>query len=92
MAENDIELSVGIKLDDAQFSKEYNNLLRNVSADTKKQIKAAVDETTGTASADWGQLPFAGMHSREKALVLPQMLSCLLLLKTYRLRVMSQVL
>lgn len=66
MAENDIELSVGIKLDDAQFSKEYNNLLRNVSADTKKQIKAAVDETTGTAAADWGQLPFAGMHSKEK--------------------------
>ena len=66
MAENDIELSVGIKLDEAQFSKEYNNLLRNVSADTKKQIKAAVDETTGTASADWGQLPFSGMHSKEK--------------------------
>ena len=67
MAENDIELSVGIKLDDAQFSKEYNNLLRNVSADTSRLIKTAVkDETTGPATNDWGQLPFAGMHHKTK--------------------------
>lgn len=64
MAENDIELSVGIKLDDAQFSKEYNNLLRNVSVDTKKQIRSAIDDTSGAATSDWGELPFAGMHHK----------------------------
>ena len=66
MAENDIELSVGIKLDDAQFSKEYNNLLRNVSVDTKKQIRSAIDDTSGAATSDWGELPFSGMHHKIK--------------------------
>lgn len=67
MADNDIELSVGIKIDDAQFSKEYNNLLRNVSASTRKQIRTTVkDETSGPATSDWGELPFSGMHHKIK--------------------------
>lgn len=66
MAENDIELSVGIKLDDAQFTQEYNDLLRKTAAETRKQVAAAMDETKGAASKDWGQLPFSGMHDPNK--------------------------
>ena len=66
MAENDIELSVGIKLDESQFTQEYDNLLRKTAADTRKQVAAAMDETKGTASKDWGQLPFSGMHDPNK--------------------------
>lgn len=66
MAENDIELSVGIKFNDDQFTQEYNDLLRKTAAETKKQVSAAMDETKGAASKDWGQLPFSGMHDPYK--------------------------
>ena len=66
MAENDIELSVGIKLDEAQFTQEYNDLLRKTATETKKHVSAAMDETKGAAAKDWGQLPFAGMHDPNK--------------------------
>ena len=62
MAENDIELSVGIKLDDAQFTNEYQSKLSELSKATQTQIQGAMDEMSGPASKQWGTLPFAGMH------------------------------
>lgn len=62
MAENDIELSVGIKLDDAQFTNEYQSKLSKLSKATQTQIQGAMDEMSGPASKQWGTLPFAGMH------------------------------
>lgn len=66
MAENDIELSVGIKLDEAQFTQEYNDLLKKTAAETKKQVSAAMDDMKGAAAKEWGQLPFSGMHDPNK--------------------------
>lgn len=62
MAENDIELSVGIKLDDAQFTNEYQSKLSKLSKATQTQIQGAMDEISGPAAKQWGTLPFAGMH------------------------------
>jgi hypothetical protein len=62
VAENDIELSVGIKLDDAQFTNEYQSKLSKLSKATQTQIQGAMDEMSGPASKQWGTLPFAGMH------------------------------
>ena len=62
MAENDIELSVGIKLDEAQFTNEYNSLLNKTAAATKTQIDSAFDSMNGPATKNWGELPFFGMH------------------------------
>ena len=62
MADNDIELSVGIKLDDAQFTNEYQSKLSELSKATQTQIQGAMDELSGPASKQWGTLPFAGMH------------------------------
>lgn len=62
MAENDIELSVGIKIDDAQFTNEYQSKLSKLSKATQTQIQGAMDEISGPAAKQWGTLPFAGMH------------------------------
>lgn len=62
MAENDIELSVGIKFDDAQFTNEYQSKLNKLSKATQTQIQGAMDEMSGPAAKQWGTLPFAGMH------------------------------
>ena len=62
MADNDIELSVGIKLDDAQFTNEYQSKLSELSKATQTQIQGAMDGISGPASKQWGTLPFAGMH------------------------------
>ena len=62
MAENDIELSVGIKLDEAQFVNEYQSKLSKLSKATQTQIQGAMDEMSGPAAKQWGTLPFAGMH------------------------------
>ena len=64
MAENDIELSVGIKLDEAQFTKEYNSKLKEISKATRTQIAGAMDDISGPAAKQWGPLPFAGMHDQ----------------------------
>lgn len=62
MAENDIELSVGIKFDEAQFVNEYQSKLNKLSKATQTQIQGAMDEMSGPAAKQWGTLPFAGMH------------------------------
>ena len=64
MAENDIELSVGIKLDEAQFTQEYNSKLSEISKATQTQITGAMDDIIGPAAKQWGPLPFAGMHDQ----------------------------
>lgn len=62
MAENDIELNVGIKLDEAQFTQEYKSKLKEISKVTRTQVQGAMDDISGTAAKQWGPLPFAGMH------------------------------
>ena len=62
MAENDIELSVGVKLDEAQFTNEYSSFLNKTAAATKTQIDSAFDSMSGPATKNWGELPFFGMH------------------------------
>ena len=62
MAENDIELSVGIKLDEAQFTQEYQSKLKEISKATRTQVQGAMDDISGPAAKQWGPLPFAGMH------------------------------
>lgn len=64
MAENDIELSVGIKLDEAQFTQEYQSKLSKISQATQTQIQGAMDDISGPAAKQWGTLPFAGMHDQ----------------------------
>ena len=64
MAENDIELNIGIKLDEAQFDKEYNSLLSKVSTDTQNQLTTIIKDemAKGPAATNWGELPFFSMH------------------------------
>ena len=64
MAKNDIELSVGIKLDESQFDTEYKSLLNKVSEDTKTRLDTIVKDemSKGPATTNWGELPFFSMH------------------------------
>lgn len=63
MAKNDIELSVGVKLDEAQLLSGYNSMLGDLQAATQKQIQSTVDETSGAAAKQWGPLPYYIMHN-----------------------------
>lgn len=63
MAENDAEIDIGVNLDSDSFRSEYQALLKDLSTQTRKVIKDAVTGLSGAASKDWGELPFADMHS-----------------------------
>lgn len=63
MAENDIELSVGIKLDEAQFLNSYNSFISKTASDAQKQVQSALDDTKGAAAKQWGPLPYVSMHN-----------------------------
>lgn len=62
MAKNDVELSVGVKFDEASFINDYNSFLNQTQAETRKQIQSALDTTKGAAAKQWGPLPYASMH------------------------------
>lgn len=62
MAKNDIELSVGLKLDESQFQNSYTGWLSKTTAETQKQVGTILDDTKGAAAKQWGPLPYYLMH------------------------------
>ena len=59
--DNDIELSVGIKLDESQFTNAYDRILNQVASKTNAVLTEEINKMTGPA-AGWGQMPFYNMH------------------------------
>lgn len=59
--DNDIELSVGIKLDESQFTNAYDRILNQVASKTNAVLNEEIGKMTGSA-AGWGKLPFYNMH------------------------------
>ena len=62
MADNDAEIAIGVNLDADGFRSEYQAILKDLEAQTKKVIKGTIDNLSGAASKDWGELPFSQMH------------------------------
>ena len=62
MADNDAEIAIGVNLDADGFRSEYQAILKDLEAQTKKVIKGTMDNLSGAASKDWGELPFSQMH------------------------------
>lgn len=69
MADNDIELSVGVKFDEASFANQFPSFVSKTSADMQKHINDIVDNTSGTAAKQWGTLPYLSMHDASKGAV-----------------------
>lgn len=66
MADNDIELSVGVKFDEASFTNQFPSFVSKTSAEMQKHINDIVDNTSGTAAKQWGTLPYLTMHDASK--------------------------
>ena len=62
MAEDDVELDIGLKLDN-QILASYNNLLGSISQKTQDAIQHTLDNLKGAVSKSWGEFPFASMHT-----------------------------
>lgn len=69
MADNDIELSVGVKFDEASFANQFPIFVSKTSADMQKHINDIVDNTSGTAAKQWGTLPYLTMHDTSKGAI-----------------------
>lgn len=61
MAEDDVELDIGLKLDD-QFTDSFQKTLASLSEKTQATIAQTLDQMKGAATKIWGELPFASMH------------------------------
>lgn len=72
MAEDDVELDIGLKLDD-QILASYDKLLGNISQKTQDAIQHTLDNLKGAVSKSWGQFPFASMHTSIGSRVAEQM-------------------
>ena len=62
MPVNDIELSVGVKFDEAEFLNAYESVLNKTTAATQNTVRAGVDKLSGPAAKDWNTLPYQTMH------------------------------
>lgn len=62
MAVNDIELSVGVKFDEAEFLNAYDSALNKATSNTKTAVEATVLDLKGPAARDWNTLPYETMH------------------------------
>lgn len=63
MADDDVELDIGLKLDDQLFTASYDKLINSLADKTQKAIQHTLDHIKGPVSKNWGQFPFADMHS-----------------------------
>jgi hypothetical protein len=61
VADNDIELSLGVKFDESQFNNAYQSVINKAASKTHNVLKTETGKMKGSA-ADWGELPFYGMH------------------------------
>lgn len=62
MANDDVELSIGVKFDEQEITDSYNKILKDLSKETKAYLANALDEMKGAAASSWGPLPFYSMH------------------------------
>ena len=62
MAQDDIELNIGVNFDENEFSNAFAKTLDNLQTQTKQYVAGALDEMKGAASKIWGQLPYYSMH------------------------------
>ncbi len=62
MADDDIELDIGLKFDD-QINASFDKLLSTLSQKTQDAIRHTLDNVKGAVTKDWGQFPFASMHT-----------------------------
>ena len=65
MAVNDIELNVGVKLNEDEFLSAYESTLRKTSTATQNIVSSAVEDLTGPAAKGWQTLPYMSMHDAE---------------------------
>lgn len=61
-SKSDAEIDIGVNLDADMFTKEYENLLKTLSAKTRDFITEAVSGMSGSPVKGWGMLPFSTMH------------------------------
>ena len=64
MAKNDVELSVGVRLDETGFINGYENMLSKASADTQARVQGAIESFKGPATKNWDELPYSSMHDK----------------------------
>lgn len=62
MAVNDIELSVGVKFDEAEFIGAYTSALSKTSAATQQVVDDSITNLHGSAASNWNTLPYLTMH------------------------------
>lgn len=61
---NDAEIKIGVSINSDEFLNEYQALLKKVDTTTQTHISDAVKSTSGAASKNWGEFPFADMHNK----------------------------
>ena len=64
---DDVELDIGVSLDETQFTSSFQNFLATLKTETAVALEDALSHVKGSAAKNWGSLPYQTFHTQEGA-------------------------